>query len=147
MRIRQLIRRTPVTISEHASLVDAAIVMSEESIGSLVVCETNRPIGIITERDIVVAIADGKESAASILDLVVLDPYSVASDATVEDAAAVMAEKRIRHLLVKDGDSLVGVISVRDLMSEYLEAHDDGRDLHDELIAVESGLVTYAKGE
>ncbi|MFP3165529.1 MAG: CBS domain-containing protein [Acidianus sp.] len=115
MSIKELITRPPVTISSSASLKDCAKLMKKENVGSLLVVDGDTPKGIITERDIIQAIADDYplETPAS----KVMSTNLITADASTEvgDAALLMTNHKIRHLVVTEGGKIIGVISLRDV--------------------------------
>jgi signal-transduction protein with cAMP-binding, CBS, and nucleotidyltransferase domain len=115
MSIKELITRPPVTISSSASLKDCAKLMRKENVGSLLVFDGDTPKGIITERDIIQAIADDYplETPAS----KVMSTNLITADASTEvgDAALLMTNHKIRHLVVTEGGKIIGVISLRDV--------------------------------
>lgn len=121
MQVARILKRSPVTIAETASIRDAIRSLAEEGIGALVVVESGTPIGIVTERDVVCALADNPDLEETLRDVVVLEPYTIDLHASVAAAATLMREKSIRHLLVTDDGSLQGVISIRDLVEALLE--------------------------
>jgi signal-transduction protein with cAMP-binding, CBS, and nucleotidyltransferase domain len=115
MSIKELITRPPVTISSSASLKNCAKLMRKENVGSLLVVDGDTPKGIITERDIIQAIADDYplETPAS----KVMSTNLITADASTEvgDAALLMTNHKIRHLVVTEGGKIIGVISLRDV--------------------------------
>jgi CBS domain-containing protein len=73
--------------------------------------------GVITERDVLRAIAEGvRLEGASVRDWMTPDPVSVARDTPLDDACDLMIDRNVRHLLVRDGSALVGVLNMRDVV-------------------------------
>jgi len=106
-----------VTTPPDESVAAAAARMHELSVGSVVVVDGARPVGILTERDIVRLAAAGPSSAGlKVAELMTADPDVVAPDLSVQEAFATLAERGYRHIPVVDGDDLVGIVSMRDLM-------------------------------
>jgi CBS domain-containing protein len=98
------------------TLVEAARKMWKQQTGSLLVVDGEDLVGIITERDILKAVATGTSlEQARISEVMTKDPITVGPGTSLREAARVMADKWIRHLPVVDGGKLVGVISQRDL--------------------------------
>lgn len=115
--LRALIRSEPIVCGEEHSVREAAAIMHERGIGSVVVVDAqSRPVGIFSERDLVAAIARGME-AASVAELMTRAPLALPAYAFAYDAALAMIGRRIRHVLVTDEDRLIGVVSERDLFS------------------------------
>jgi CBS domain-containing protein len=106
------------TVSAHASVFAAAILMNEHKIGSLLVLEEGRLVGILTERDILMRIvAEQREANATpVGDVMTRDVVCCRPHTDMEEARSVMKHRRVRHLpvIAEDGD-LVGVISIGDL--------------------------------
>lgn len=111
------------TIRPTQTLRDAVEALTAEGIGILVVVDASGVRGVISERDIVVAIADDTDlTEARVLDWMTTDLVQVSEDQTVKDAAATMAESHIRHLAVTRNDTVTGVVSVREIL-KVLVAH------------------------
>lgn len=93
--------------------------MQDAGVGSVIVVDQGRPVGILTERDMVrVAAAGVAASAASVSEWMTADPDTVAPDSGVAEAYQRLSDKGYRHFPVVDDDgSLVGVVSLRDLLS------------------------------
>ena len=106
-----------VTMSSGSSLAEAASVMSQRRVGSVLIMEGERLAGILTERDIVRAIShDIGAPRDAIAHWMSATPKTVSSDTTLEEARDVMDRNHIRHLPVTDGGRLVGMLSMRDLI-------------------------------
>lgn len=105
-----------VTAGADATLADVAALMRDRNVGSVVVCEADRPVALITDRDLALAVvADGarrEEPCAShaTRPLVTGEPGM-----EIEEAAALMVQHRIRRLPVVDGDELSGIVTLDDL--------------------------------
>jgi len=124
MRVRDIMHRDVVTIGEHQTCADAARILRENRISSLIVNGPQGPAGIITERDYVNLVADCADPASvSVGQRMTTDLITVTSNADVTDAAQIMAERHIRHLPVVDAGKLVGVISIRDPMARHPALH------------------------
>jgi citrate synthase len=106
-----------VTTPPDETVAAAAAFMHDRSFGSVVVVDGNRPIGILTERDIVRMAAAGPSSAGlKVAELMTPNPDCVAPDLSVQEAFATLADHGYRHIPVVEGDDLVGIVSMRDLM-------------------------------
>ena len=115
--LRALIRHAPVVCREDISVREAAAIMDEHGVGSVVVVDTeSRAVGIFTERDLVATIASGSETRP-VCELMTRNPLALSSHAFAYEAAIIMIGNRIRHVLVVDDAELVGVVSERDLFS------------------------------
>ncbi|MGH2829877.1 MAG: CBS domain-containing protein [Actinomycetota bacterium] len=115
--IREIMRTDVLDVEMAVTLQAAAQSMRDRSISSLVVTERDRLVGIMTERDMVAAMADGVDAqVAHVRDYMTTNPISVTPDASIEEATQNMLEHGFRHLPVVDADQrLVGIVSIRDL--------------------------------
>jgi CBS domain-containing protein len=107
-----------MTIGPHATVVDAAILMNEHKIGSLVVIEDGRVKGMFTERDVLRrVVGERRDPARTLVDEVMTtDVLCCTPETTLEEARAVMKYRRIRHLPLVDGDNRIqGLVSIGDL--------------------------------
>lgn len=119
MRLNELVRRKPITISGEATIHDVVKIMAEQNIGFLVVVENGRMVGVLSERDVVRSLAERGNLSVKVSDICKRDIITLQADATLEEAAEKMGKHGIRHIVVvnKSGE-LVGVVSVRDLIQE-----------------------------
>jgi CBS domain-containing protein len=106
-----------VTISPQRTLRDAAELLTLEEVGVGVVRNASGPIGIISERDIVRALAEGEDpDDARVAEHMSFEVCGIEADATVAEAAREMSRGNIRHLVVRRGSEVAGVLSARDLV-------------------------------
>jgi CBS domain-containing protein len=115
------------TISAQASVLDAAILMNEHKIGSLLVLDNGRLIGILTERDILVGVvAEQREpSATNVGEVMTRDVVCCRLHTDMEEARSVMKHRRIRHLPVLNSeDEVVGLISIGDLNAYQADSQE-----------------------
>ena len=110
-----------LTLDADAKLGDAAKRMAERVVGAVVVLEGERLAGILTERDILKAVATGFEPDSRVSDWMTRNPETIESDDTTDHAAALMIHGGFRHLPVVDEGELKGILSIRDLMRVALE--------------------------
>jgi len=113
-----LMRTTMETIASERTVLEAAQMMAEKRIGSLLVLEAEKIAGIVTETDLVrKVIAAGLSSSNISVRAVMTYPLiQIDINRTVRDASRLMAEARIRHLAVTEDNKVVGLLSVRDLV-------------------------------
>ena len=110
-----------LSIETSASITEVAQRMVDRNVGAVLVLSDGRLAGILTERDVLRAVARGLSDTTSVADCMTAHPETVAPDETTEHAAVLMLHGGFRHLPVVDGDDLVGVISIRDLVPLLLE--------------------------
>jgi CBS domain-containing protein len=112
------------------SVREAARRMSEAGIGSVAVCEGSRLVGILTERDVLRLVAAGADLDRVLVRDAMTTPVLTASpDGDILAVARLMGERRVRHLPVVEGENLLGMIGIRDVLGALAEAlwrtHDD----------------------
>jgi len=114
--------REVISVVPGASVYEAIELMATRSIGALLVLEHGRIVGILSERDYArKVILQGRSSRTTTVGEIMTSPVLTApSRLTVEEAMAVMTEKRVRHLPVVDDGWLRGMISVGDLVKEII---------------------------
>jgi signal-transduction protein with cAMP-binding, CBS, and nucleotidyltransferase domain len=121
MQVRNLMRSPVVTVDPGQSLRQAAQVMDDHGIGSVVVEQDGQVVGILTERDVMHAAAElGDVGPARVADHMTAPVVTASPNWDVGVAAAEMHDRRIRHLVVLEQGSAAGVLSVRDVMSVFL---------------------------
>ena len=118
LKVSELAKRTPLTIENKESLLAAADKMNRESVGLLVVTENEKVVGVLSERDIIKAIASGHGMDTEVRRMCAKKVLSVPSSSDPLEAAAIMHKNRIRHVVIIDRGELKGVISIRDLLGE-----------------------------
>jgi CBS domain-containing protein len=117
--VREIMSTELATVDPSMQLMEAARVMSAARAGSVLVIDGDSLVGIFTERDILRALADSSSAdrarVSSVSKWMARDPVTVGPDATVAEALNRMLFGGFRHLPVMEGDSVVGMISMRDL--------------------------------
>lgn len=129
MKVREIFHPEILTVALDETLVEAAARMDLNEVGALAVLREGELIGIITERDLTRALADGADPrAASVEDYMTDRPVTVSPSTDLAEAAATMLEVGARHLPVVDGGKVVGMVSARDLLGGEVRrsAHGPG---------------------
>ncbi|PPC93605.1 MAG: histidine kinase [Methylotenera sp.] len=111
-----------ISIAPHRPVFDALVILAEYKIGALVVMEQDKMVGIFSERDYArEVILKGKSSKTTQIDEVMTKNVLFGKpEDTVDSAMDIMSQKHIRHFPVVDGDKVVGVLSLGDLVKETI---------------------------
>jgi signal-transduction protein with cAMP-binding, CBS, and nucleotidyltransferase domain len=120
VQVRDVMTQATVTESQQDSLRSAAERMWRQQTGSLLITDSGQLTGIITERDLLRAIALGADpDKTSVDDAMTAEVYTVPPDMQLQDAAREMAARWIRHLPVVEDGRLLGVVSMRDVTGVF----------------------------
>ena len=115
--VAEIMSAPVVTAEPGETIATVAARMRERKVGSVVVVDSDRPVGILTERDLVRIASEGVDpSHDPVGGWMTPEPDSVSPDESVVDAFASLAEHGYRHIPVVDEKRLVGIVSMRDLM-------------------------------
>ena len=116
--VEKIMTRNVITLEHHKTVHSAAVLMSKNNIGSIVVTVKGKPFGIITERDMVKAIAkDDVSFKVMTLDRFASRPLIYASTSqTVEDVAKLMITNKIRRMPIMQHSKVVGIVTITDLV-------------------------------
>ncbi|MEM0451582.1 MAG: CBS domain-containing protein [Nitrososphaerota archaeon] len=123
LTVKMFMSTNPLTISENATIREAAVKMAERGVGAIFVESDGKVLGIVTERDIVRRVVANKldpdkVKVSEIMSkpLIAMDP-----DASVEDALRAMFENKVRRLAVIKDKTLVGIVTISDLAKALLK--------------------------
>ena len=110
------------SVGPDDTVLDAIKMLAEKDIGALIVTKDGKPVGIFTERDYARKVyLEGKSSLdTAVRDIMVAPVICVSPDQLVDECMALMTAKRFRHLPVMDGDKLVGMVSIGDLVKSVI---------------------------
>ena len=113
-------------VPPETTVLDAVRKMNQERIGALLVMNGDDLVGIFTERDVLTRIVDqGRDPGATrVAEVMTSKPVVVTAAATVNEAMAIVSEKRCRHLPVVDEGRLVGLVSAGDLTHWVTRGHE-----------------------
>ena len=123
MNVGDVMRRELLTTDAATPLQVAAERMCDRNVGAILVLNGDAISGILTERDVLRAVAQGEVEGTSVAAWMTRDPQTVAVGDAGREAAATMIRGGFRHLPVLEGGRPVGIVSIRDLM---LLVVDDG---------------------
>jgi CBS domain-containing protein len=114
--------RTVLTSGPEATVLEAIGAMSDANVGALVIERDGRPAGIFTERDYLrkIALAGRASSETQVADVMSSPLITVAPAESTRSAMETMTERRCRHLVVLEGDEMVGIVSLGDLVKHLL---------------------------
>jgi CBS domain-containing protein len=117
MDLSELVAGPVVSVSDKAELGDVAKTMEAEGVGSVAVVDHNEDfVGIITDRDIVRAMAEGDDASTPAGRAMTASPDTIDIDTEVADAVSWLNATGYRHLPVTDNGNLVGMVSIKDLL-------------------------------
>lgn len=118
---REHMSRDLLTVAPQEPLTAVAGRMVERDVGAALVTDGSRLTGILTERDVLRAVAAGIEDGTTVSDWMTRDPETMESDDSTLQAAVLMIHGGFRHLPLMEGDDVVGMLSIRDLMRVVLD--------------------------
>ena len=118
--LKDLMTPNPLTVTAGTTLTDAARQMRDQGIGDVIVTDSGKVCGIVTDRDIVVrALADGREpTTTTVGDICSRDLVTLSPGADVTEAVTLMRERALRRLPVVENGKPVGIVSIGDLAIE-----------------------------
>jgi CBS domain-containing protein len=117
MQLADLMATDVLTVSPDTTIADAARRMIARETGAAVVIESDDLVGLISERDLMRAIPDACSPETPVSERMSRQVMTAAPDTSIPEAMAIMIEGRFRHLPVVDGGRVLGMVSMRDLMS------------------------------
>lgn len=128
MKVKEICTTIVTTVEPQASVIRAAELMRDTHVGCLVVTEVNefgddRPIGVVTDRDITLCLADNGEwfERMKVRDLMASPPVTIGRDESAASALSVMQKNGVRRLpVVSDEGILCGILSMEDLLSNLI---------------------------
>lgn len=117
VRVKAVMTKNMVSIEKGLSIRSAIKTMVHRDVGSVVITAHGKPVGIVTERDILKSLAFRKAVRTDTnVEVIMSKPLvSISSNSTIGDAAQMMAKHKIRRLLVKENGKYVGIVTQRDL--------------------------------
>jgi predicted transcriptional regulator len=122
-KLREMMSRGAITVADAMTLRSVAAVLAELDVGVAVVALPDRSAGVVSERDVVRALADGADpDEVWAADVMTSELVIAEADETVADAARRMSVEGVRHLAVVDRGTIVGVVSSRDVLPIVTDA-------------------------
>jgi CBS domain-containing protein len=137
-----------VRVSPDDTVSVAIARMLEENVGSVGVCEGEKLVGIFTERDVLRLAGEGSQFAdVRVGDVMTRQLVTLAPDDDILDAARLMGERKIRHLPVLEGENLLGIVGIREVVRALVERlwrtqDDEARERARELLDRQGSTVS-----
>jgi CBS domain-containing protein len=134
-RIRDILRRKGedvYSVGPLATVIDAVNAMNDHHVGSVLVCEGGEPVGVFSERDVLVRVVAAHRDPRQTLvrDVMTTRLYTATPDDTLLDVMGLMTERRCRHVPVMEADRLIGLVSIGDLTKAIqYNLHQEVREL------------------
>jgi CBS domain-containing protein len=116
--VRDIMAKNVKTVRTDDSVHDAVVKMNKFDVGSVIVTSNNRPVGIITSKNVLVRIVEPRLDAGVVRakDIMSSPLITIDASAPIEEAAKLMAQRHIKKLAVVEGDKVVGVLSTSDIV-------------------------------
>lgn len=137
MKVKDLLSKKSFTIRSTNSstrLIDAITSLNEHNVGALLVMDNEKLAGIVTERDVLHAVAEhgSKIDKLKVEDVMTRDLITCGENEPVDNVMAIMTDNRIRHLPILENEKLVGIISIGDVVKAQLQkTQAEAEDLKD----------------
>lgn len=116
--VKGVMSKPVITIEIGSSVRAAAELMSEKNVGSIIVTHKSKPVGIVTERDILHrVVAKGLDGSQMLIEEIMSKPLvTISKDIPIVEAIRILQKKKIRRILILDKSKLVGIVTQRDLL-------------------------------
>ena len=116
--VRDIMAKNVKTVRTDDSVLDAVVKMNKFDVGSVIVINSNRPVGIITSKNILSRVVESRLDASMIRakDIMSSPLITIEPDTSIEDAARLMAQKKIKQLVVMDKEKIYGILSTSDIV-------------------------------
>lgn len=120
MKIKDIMTDKVAYVNPQTPLIEVAQLMQKHDVGAVPVCEGQKVMGVVTDRDIVVRnVAHGKDPHSTpVRDVMTTDVRSISPEMSLNQVAEIMADQQIRRLPVIENDHLVGMVSLGDLATK-----------------------------
>jgi CBS domain-containing protein len=127
--IQELLKKreaTVWTLTPQMSVFDALKQLADHDVGAMMVMDGGKLVGVFSERDYTrkIALAGKASKETPVKDIMTANVLTVTPQTRTKDCMALMSQKKIRHLPVLDGDKVLGMISIRDIMDDIIHDHE-----------------------
>ena len=114
------------SLKPDASVFEALQQMADRNVGAMMVMDQGKLVGVFSERDYTrkIALAGKSSRDTQVRDIMTANVFSVAPQTRTQECMALMSQKKFRHLPVVDGDKVLGMISIRDIMDDIIADHE-----------------------
>ena len=114
------------SLKPEASVFEALQQMADHNVGAMMVMDQGKLVGVFSERDYTrkIALAGKSSRDTKVRDIMTANVFSVAPQTRTQECMALMSQKKFRHLPVVDGDKVLGMISIRDIMDDIIADHE-----------------------
>nr|WP_276540991.1 CBS domain-containing protein [Salipaludibacillus agaradhaerens] len=122
--LRDIMTNNVDTCTPNDNVYEVAMKMKQDHVGAIPICENDKLIGMITDRDIVVrGVAEKRPNSTPVQEVMSDQLFTATPDMDVQEAAKLMAEKQIRRLPIVEGQKLIGIVSLGDLAVHTATEH------------------------
>ena len=123
LTVRHVMQPNPIIVQPGSTIGELLLLMNHERIGSVLVCDGGKLIGIFTERDLLRRVADAVVGWRNypVTAWMTKNPHTIAPDVGWEEAVQMMSTRKVRHMPVIENDLVVGILSTRMLMARRAE--------------------------
>lgn len=144
----EIMSKSPVTVAPQTTAVEAAAIMKQKDLGSLLVVTDGKPVGIVTERDLVTKVValDAHASEVPVASMMTSPVVAIGPYQEILEAARMMSELNIRRLAVVDDDHLVGLVTENDIIKVWPALIEIVRERAAIATPVEGAGVGYCEG-
>jgi CBS domain-containing protein len=127
--IQELLKKREATVwslTPQMSVFDALKQLADHDVGAMMVMDGGKLVGVFSERDYTrkIALAGRASKETPVKDIMTANVLTVTPQTRTKDCMALMSQKKIRHLPVLDGDKVLGMISIRDIMDDIIHDHE-----------------------
>ena len=114
------------SLTPHMSVFDALKQLADHDVGAMMVMDGGKLVGVFSERDYTrkIALAGKASKETAVKDIMTANVLTVTAQTRTKDCMVLMSQKKIRHLPVLDGDKVLGMISIRDIMDDIIHDHE-----------------------
>jgi CBS domain-containing protein len=131
MKVKDVMTKDVATLNPDDTIERAAQLMKQYNVGSIPVCDSEKVIGMITDRDIAVrSVAQGENGKnQKVREIMSSNPVIINSETDIHDAARIMSERQVRRLPVVENNNIVGIVAIGDIAVESKLVDDAGEAL------------------